>query len=195
MLRETVRDGVAATNAQVRWGSSRVALQASAGLDSRGVNKSVLLKKIIDHLSGELETYGRAARAAHAEATHEQSRAENKYDTRGLEASYLARGQSRQAAALEATLLQYQALTPRRFGAEDSVDLGAVFVLEGAGGSSTYFLGPGAGGTEVTVGKEEVTVLTPQSPLGRLVMGRKVGESIRLESGGTPRVFRLLRIS
>ena len=30
---------------KVRWGSSRVALQASAGLDSRGVNKSVLLKR------------------------------------------------------------------------------------------------------------------------------------------------------
>lgn len=159
------------------------------------MNKTVLLKKIIDHLSGELETYGRAARAAHAEATHEQSRAENKYDTRGLEASYLARGQSRQAAALEETLVQYQSLTPRRFGGEDPVDLGAVFVLEGPGGSSTYFLGPGAGGTEVMVGKEEVTVLTPQSPLGRQVLGRRAGETLRLESGEAPRVFRILRVS
>ena len=66
------------------------------------VNKQSLVKKIIARLTGELELYAKAAHAAHAEATHEQSKAENKYDTRGLEASYLARGQSKQAAELEA---------------------------------------------------------------------------------------------
>ena len=64
------------------------------------MNKSALIKKIVEHLSAELALYHKAARATHAEATHEQSKPENKYDTRGLEASYLARGQSRQAAEI-----------------------------------------------------------------------------------------------
>jgi hypothetical protein len=62
------------------------------------MNKRAVLKKIIAKLTGELEVYFRAAEYARAEATHEQNKAENKYDTRGLEASYLARGQSKQAA-------------------------------------------------------------------------------------------------
>lgn len=47
------------------------------------VNKQRLVKKIIARLTGELELYAKAAHAAHAEATHEQSKAENKNDTRG----------------------------------------------------------------------------------------------------------------
>ena len=63
------------------------------------VKKEAVVKKIIERLQADLELYFKAARAAHFEATHEQSKAENKYDTRGLEASYLARGQSKQAGA------------------------------------------------------------------------------------------------
>ena len=59
------------------------------------MNKRALIKKIVARLTDELEVYFRAAHASRAEATHEQSKAENKYDTRGLEASYLAHGQSR----------------------------------------------------------------------------------------------------
>ena len=62
------------------------------------MNKRALIRKIVARLTEELEFYFRAAQASRAEATHEQSKAENKYDTRGLEASYLARGQSKQAA-------------------------------------------------------------------------------------------------
>ena len=61
------------------------------------MNKRELVNQIIQQLTGEVEVLFKAARAAHAEATHEQSKAEDKYDTRGLEASYLARGQSRQS--------------------------------------------------------------------------------------------------
>jgi len=164
------------------------------GFDGAVVNKSVLVQAIIQHLSGELATYARAARAAHAEATHEQSRAENKYDTRGLEASYLARGQSRQASALENTLQQFQALPLRTFGPADPADLTAVVELDGPGGASTYFIGPGAGGTEVQVGNREVTVITPQSPLGRQLLGRRAGERLTLDLGGAPREHRVVSV-
>jgi hypothetical protein len=165
------------------------------GFMSAVVNKAVLLQMIMEHLSGELATYGRAARAAHAEATHEQSRAENKYDTRGLEASYLARGQSRQAAALENTVQQYQALTLRKFAATDPIDLTALVVLKGRGGSSTYFIGPGAGGTEISLEGVEVTVITPQSPLGRQILGRRTGERLQLDLGGSRSEFRVVSIA
>ena len=47
------------------------------------MNKRALIRKIVAQLTSDLETYVRAARAAHAEATHEQSKAENKYETEG----------------------------------------------------------------------------------------------------------------
>ena len=44
-----------------------------------------------------------------------------------------------------------------------------------------YFLGPKAGGTEVAIDGTSVTVITPQSPLGRQLVGRKLGEVVGLQ--------------
>ena len=63
------------------------------------MNKRALIRKIVARRTDELEVYFRAAQASRAEATHEQSKVENKYDTHGLEASYLARGQSNRSYA------------------------------------------------------------------------------------------------
>ena len=66
------------------------------------MKKRKLIETITERLKADLALYYRAAVAARAEATHEQSKAENKYDTRGLEASYLARRQAKQVAEVEA---------------------------------------------------------------------------------------------
>ncbi len=149
------------------------------------MNKTEVLNLIIARLGKDLELYCRAARSAQFEATDEQSKAENKYDTRGLEASYLARGQSRQAAEAEEAIGQFQSLAGRRFGEADPIDLGAVVEVRGrqARDRSFYFLGPSMGGTEVMHGKEEITVITPHSPLGRELMGRRLGDRVRFPSG------------
>src|SRR5436190_19096602 len=47
------------------------------------MNKSKLLERIIEALHDSLAVLEKASRAAHAEATHESSKAENKYDIRG----------------------------------------------------------------------------------------------------------------
>jgi transcription elongation GreA/GreB family factor len=151
----------------------------------RHVNKSALIKKIIACLAGELELYAKAARASHAEATHEQSKAESKYDTRGLEASYLARGQSRQFAEVQKAIEEFQALVVRKFGPKDAIDLGALVELQGKSERSFYFIGPRAGGTEIVHDEKEVLVITPQSPLGQQLAGRKKGDRLQIEIAGT----------
>jgi len=148
------------------------------------VNKRALIKKIIARLTDELEVYFRAAQASRAEATHEQSKAENKYDTRGLEAFYLARGQFRQAAEIPGAIAAFEKLDTRKFGAGESVDVGAFVELALDGEKTAYFIGPRAGGTEVLHEKREVTVITPQSPLGELLVGRKQGDVLKLNLAG-----------
>ena len=147
------------------------------------MNKEAVVKAIVAQLAAEMEMLFKAARAAHAEATHEQSKAEDKYDTRGLEASYLARGQSRQAGEIEQAIAQFEALPLRDFAANDAIDVGAVVELQGKREKSFYFLGPRGGGTEVQYDGKEIVVITPQSPLGQQLVGKKKGEKIRLQSG------------
>ena len=154
------------------------------------MNKRAIIKKIIAKLVGELEIYFRAAQFSRAEATHESSKAENKYDTRGLEASYLARGQSKQAAEIEAAIAEFEKHAreqiwrgrthrPRRAGGT------------GAGRRKIYFTSsaraPAA--PEILHDQKEILVITPQSPLGEQLMGKKSGRQSatqprRIETNG-----------
>jgi transcription elongation GreA/GreB family factor len=158
------------------------------------VNKQELMQAIIAQLVGELETFAKAARAAHAEATHEQSKAESKYDTRGLEAAYLARGQSRQAAELEQAIAKLRTLPLREFGADEETDIGAVIELHAKKEKSFYFLLPSAGGTEVAHNGDEILVITPESPLGQQLVGKKKGDRFQLEIAGTRSEYRVAAV-
>jgi len=159
------------------------------------MNKRAIIRKIIARLTDELEVYFRAANSSRAEATHEQNKAEDKYDTRGLEASYLARGQSRQAAEIESAIAEFEKLAVRRFGDGEAIDIGALVELEHGGENSFYFLGPRAGGTEVLHDKKEILVITPQSPLGKQLMGRKQGDALQLKLGGETRAAKILSVT
>jgi transcription elongation GreA/GreB family factor len=140
------------------------------------VNKRALVLEAVKRLRADVALYARAARTARAEATDEQSKAENKYDTRGLEASYLARGQSRQLAETESAIEELEAFHPRRFGPEDVVDVGALVEVQHGRARDLFLLAPRAGGTEVEFDGREVTLLTPQSPLGSRLIGRRRGD-------------------
>ncbi len=162
------------------------------------MNKTALIEKIIAALTSELEMYAKSARAAHEEATHEQSKAENKYDTRGLEASYLAHGQSQQIAEIQFAKQAYTLLEPHDFGPGDLIDMGAWVELEslsGRGGERAfYFIGPKAGGTEIEHEGKQTLVITPQSPLGRQLQGKKQGDKLMVEIGREKNEYRVVSV-
>jgi len=66
--------------------------------------------------------------------------------------------------------------------------------LAHGGETSYYFLGPRAGGTEILHDKKEILVITPQSPLGEQLMGRKAGECPQLTFGGTKQAAKILSV-
>jgi transcription elongation GreA/GreB family factor len=158
------------------------------------MNKTALLQQILAQLEAELALSELSARAAHAEATHEQNKAENKYDTRALEASYLAHGQSLQRAETEQARQQFEAMALRAFGPGEPIDLGAFVEVEERGESAFYFIGPRAGGTEVICEKKTVLVITPHSPLGRQLFGKKQGERVRIEVGRNRQELRIVAV-
>ena len=159
------------------------------------MNKRALVQKIVAKLTSELGIYFRAAMNSRAEATHEQSKADNKYDTRGLEASYLARGQSKQAAELEAAIAEFEKLEIRKFATGDGIGIGALVELEADGERSFYFIGPRAGGTEVVQDKMEILVITPQSPLGAQLMEKRQGDRPQLLLAGRKQPARIVSVA
>jgi len=156
------------------------------------MKKPVVIQNILEALRAELETYVRAAKFSHAEATAEENRAENKYDTRGLEASYLAAGQANKVAELEAAIGEFEALDG---GGDEAVGVGSLVELEQDGEVEFYFLGPAMGGTEVIVDGREVLVITAQSPLGSPLMGLAAGADASIELAGRKRSVKVLSVA
>lgn len=144
------------------------------------VNKADILRHIIATLNAELAALTRAANDAFAAATDPDSKAENKYDTRNLEASYVARGQAKRVAELQEAVHAMEALPAQPL---EAGIMGALVSLEAPEGITHYLLAPAAGGTEIVHEGNEVVVITPASPLGQKLAGRRAGESILLRPG------------
>ena len=140
--------------------------------------KSVLLEKIRSELRTRLQRLVRAAQETHAAATDPGSKAEGKYDTRSLEASYLAAGQARQVDELAAAVRVFDNLTLPDFAMEDAIAVGALVEVEWQDETSLLLLVPAAGGLVLEDHGMEVTLLSPASELYRKLLGLSVGQSL-----------------
>jgi hypothetical protein len=137
--------------------------------------KSELLKKIRIELKGRLERLAKAAMDAHAAATDPGSKAEGKYDTRSLEASYLAAGQARQVDELAEAVRIFEAFTLPDFAMDAPVDAGALVEADIRGETSLLLLVPAAGGMVLHEDGQEITLLTPASRLYQNLLGMRAG--------------------
>lgn len=159
------------------------------------MNKITLVDAIVAALRAKVELHVNAARAAHAEATHEESKQEDKYDTRGLEASYLAAGQARQTAEVAAALQEFAGMFLKKFPPGEPIDLTALVELEMKKERMFYFIGPAAGGLEVEHDGHNVLILTPQSPLGQQLIGRKQGDTFKFKVGPFIDAYRVASVA
>lgn len=146
------------------------------------LSRSAVLDAIVAALEHQLGVARAAADIARDEATNEETKQESKYDTRAIEAGYLAGAQSRRLGEMAATLGRYARL-PREVEEREVVDGPALVGLSGAEGEVFYFVGPGAAGLRVTVDGVLVRVVSPSSPLGGALVGAEVDDEIVLPSG------------
>ncbi len=145
------------------------------------MDKPSLLAQIVATLEHDLDVLTRAAQTAYEAATAEENIAENKYDTLGLEASYLATGQARRSAEIRKALLTYQQLLLRDHDPARGVQVSNLVTLEDEhGGRRRLFIGPEAAGLKIGEGDGLVTVITPRSPLGQQLLGKKVDDEVSL---------------
>ena len=153
--------------------------------------KTALRDELANALAADLETRQRAYRAAREAATHDEAKPENDKDTRALEQSYLARGQAARIEELRASIAGVTAVPLRNFE-EQPAALGAVVTIDEDGEESTLLLSPGGGGAHLAEGV--VRVVTPPSPLGRAILGKRPGDEVEILLAGKTRTMRLLRV-
>ena len=158
------------------------------------MDKNLLLQDVLTHLQADLEQASLAALSAHEAATHEENVAENKYDTRGLEAAYLADGQRRRLHEIETALAAYRNLQAG-VSSDGRVRVGALLCLDHDGAERWFFLGPDAAGLKLQHDGREILVITARSPLGQGLLGREVGDEVELRVHGQLQRYEVLQIA
>ena len=153
------------------------------------------IHNIVLHLGAELNLAIQAAQQARETATNSENAAENRYDTLGLEAAYLAHGQSNRAVDLETSRAEYQLLEQTADLPHTTVKTGSLVKLLTESGQPQYILlGPSGGGLKIKVADKQVLVETVAAPIGVALAGKSVGDDVEFRTGSTLHQFEVLDI-
>jgi len=155
-------------------------------------SKQDLQDELLKQLQADLASVERAHKAAREGATHEEAKPENDKDTRALEQSYVARGQAKRVEELADSAAAVQSMGIRAFRPSDPIALGALVTVDDNGSERIFFMAPEGGGAALAAGR--VHVITPRSPVGKALLGKRVGDDCTLQTAGKAREIEVVGI-
>ena len=156
------------------------------------LDKSRAVHLIRIQFEAELDGLIQMTAMSRDEATGGQSKAENKYDTRALEASYLAAGQGQRLEALRKLASWYATLNAQL--PAERVSAGALVHIEDENEVKKWLFVAPAGGTKVTVDGQDVHVISLHSPLGKALAGRHSDDGATVHSPQGPIEVEILQV-
>lgn len=156
--------------------------------------KSQLVMQLVPLIEDEMRVLQKSLDSASEAATHPEAKPENKYDTRGLEASYLAGAQRERLQELKAMLHLLQIMPLRDFAEDDKIGPTALVELEQDGRSSLYFILPLGAGFGLQWEGQPVLVVNPQAPLGQALINKMVGDVAKVKAGAVVKEYEVVRV-
>ncbi|MEM1296366.1 MAG: transcription elongation factor GreAB [Verrucomicrobiota bacterium] len=140
--------------------------------------KQEVLAKVEAQIRAQYERMAAAVQSSVEYATDQDSKAESKYDTRGLEASYLAAGQAEQVEELSEALQMFETWDLPDLEEDSAIEVGALVEADAEGELVFYLIATKGGGVVCEHEGCDLTVLTPDSPLGAKLLGMRAGDLI-----------------
>lgn len=153
--------------------------------------KASLRDELLASLRADLEQMERAHQSTIEGATHAEAKPENDKDTRALEQSYLARGQAMRVVDARRAVAEVAAMSVARLGEGQPVAVGALVTTEENDERRVIFVAAHGGGTVLSGG---VHVMTPQSPLGGALVGKRAGDACEFTLAGKEREIEIVAV-
>ncbi|MDA0146812.1 GreA/GreB family elongation factor [Vibrio sp. LaRot3] len=158
------------------------------------MNKSQLVALIVQALKAKLQVAHSSTQRAIDAATDEETVPEHKYDTLALEAAYLAHGQAMRVQECEQQLSQFRTM-PIIDKQGLPVSIGCYVEVEDENEQlKRFFIAPNSGGLCVDYNGVDVFLLTPESPMGKAMMGKQQEDEIELEIAGKRTEYYLVTV-
>ena len=153
------------------------------------MNKSLILEKLIKQLNDELEKAKAAYETAKNLTQEPDFKAESKWDTRSIEAGYLAGAQKKRVDELEMDVKMIEELAGEKLNKAASVGIGSLVDIEFNDQIRKYFIAPTAGGSMIEVDGEVVLVISVFSPIGDGVVNLAENDTFEIEMKGGNREY------
>lgn len=156
------------------------------------MDKAMLVNQLVEQLRASAITAKQARDNAATEAREGATPAERREDARtAQENGAMARAQDRRLREAEAAVEQLMGFRPPVWKGNAPIATGALVEIEDedSGEGRTFFLAPSGAGVTLSGpgGDGFLSVVTPASPIGRAVLGRRVGDTVDVKIDGNER--------
>ena len=154
------------------------------------MDKKFLVDQLVAQLRESAAVARKAGQAAADEAREGATPAEKRENARvAMEFAGLARGQKERAGRAAAELSTLETFRPPPLPSGAAIAVGAIVEVEDGTQGRTFFLAPVGAGVELNGpgGDGFLSVVTPVSPIGKAVLGRRVGDTVAVLVQGEPR--------
>lgn len=157
------------------------------------IDKKKIVETLIEKLNTELIEVESAAKSTKDLATADDLKSEGKYDTRAIEASYLASAQNKR---VEEIKLDIQMLEDLAISIEPAtkMQLGSLGLIRCNGQERFYFLSTTSGGSMLMIDDKPILVISVFSPIGDAALGNGPGDSFEVETPKEIRQYDVLEV-
>lgn len=156
--------------------------------------KKDIIDQLIRKLNKELADASEASESTSNYTKSDDLQQEGKYDTRAIEAGYLAGAQRKRVEEIKVDIKLLKDLPIRHFSPEEEIAIGALIELELNGKTSKYFISPSSGGALLSTKDGPVMVISAYSPIGSGAIGLKSGDSFELETPKETREYNIFSV-
>lgn len=157
------------------------------------IDKKKIVEQLIEKLNNELKEVSSAAKSTKDLATAPDLKSEGKYDTRAIEAAYLASAQNKR---VEEIKLDIQMLEDLSVQIENSskLQLGSLGLIRCNQQDRFYFLSSTSGGSILMIEGQPILIISVFSPIGDAALGLTAGESFEVETPKEIRQYEVLEV-
>ena len=98
------------------------------------------------------------------------------------------------SAEIKRLVLMYRFLPARHYAVGEAIIPSSLVELSLNGNRAFYFIAPQGGGLITQIDGKAVQVITPNSPLGEVLLGKKAGEEISVDVRGSTRTYSIISV-
>lgn len=145
------------------------------------INKTSLLSELIDLIRSDIAEQRKSFDFARQTSIDAPGRMQSRYDTMGVEAAWVADGLAKSLNEKEMHIVRLQKIQINE--SPKNVCIGSIVVISSDDSSPQehYFILPVASGYKLQAENLSITTLTPLTPLGKVLVGKEVGDEIEVK--------------